>query len=195
MEPRPACGQRPHREVTRGLAWGGRQRRAAATAPVRHRALRAPPGRGGRRPPAQGLPLRRRPAWGTRERSSLLPHHLSGLSDTRGSARAASRTPRPKAAPLRRREAKRMRSAVLAQAQDQAAQEAHGAGAGSQSRCEPLVSHLCFRVVPFLFSSRDSGACKPPHSLGIRINNSKSTNNQQLGLSTVHFEGGGHSMD
>lgn len=118
------CGtQRPRREVTRGLACRGRRSRAAATAPVSRGTFRALPARGGRSPPAQGLPLRWRPAWGTRERSGLLPQHLSGLSDTRGSAHVASKTLRPEASPLKRREARRMRSAAKAQAQEQADQD------------------------------------------------------------------------
>lgn len=62
-----------------------------------------------------------------------------------------------------------MRSAVIAQAQGQAAHDAHGTGAGTQFRCEQLVSHLCFQSCASLFSSRDSGACKTPHSLGISL--------------------------
>lgn len=117
--------------MSRGLAWRGRRRRtaAAAAAPVGHGAFRTRPGRGGQGPPAWGIPPRRRPAWGTGKRCSLLPQHLSGLSDSQGSARVASSTPRLEAAPLTRREAKRMRSAVIAQAQEQAAHDAHSAGA------------------------------------------------------------------
>lgn len=131
--------------MTRGLAWSGRRRRAAAAAaPVGHGTFCARPGRGGRRPAAGDLPPRWRPPWGTRERSSLLPQHLSGLSDTRGSAREASSTPRPEAVPLKRREAERMCSAAIAQAQAQAAHDAHGAGRTLRRRGS-LVSHLCFQ--------------------------------------------------
>lgn len=132
--------------MTRGLAWSGQWRRAAAAAaaPVGHGTFCARPGRGGRRPAAGDLPPRWRPPWGTRERSSLLPQHLSGLSDTRGSAREASNTPRPEAVPLKRREAGRMCSAVIAQAQAQAAHDAHSAGRTLRRRGS-LVSHLCFQ--------------------------------------------------
>lgn len=92
LVPAPALGGD---QVTRGLAWHGR--RAAAAAPVGHGAFRARPGRGGQGPPAQVLRPRRRPAWGTRERSRLLSQHFSGLSDTQGSAREASSTPKLKA--------------------------------------------------------------------------------------------------
>lgn len=86
-----------------------------------------------------------------------------------------------------------MRSAAIAQAR--AARDAHGARADTRFGRDPLASYLCFQGCVILSSSRESRTRKPPHSLGIRLNNLKPTNNQQLGLSTVLFEGEGLSED